>query len=172
MKRYEIIEAKRKDYKIVGGVALIYLSSKQGKNGRSFVKLSRGGMSALNDYLVLRDDDNPYLFRSHKYAKKSGQLSVTFFDQMFKRILKKTGLDHEGITPNCLRQTAGILNLMRGGTLSQTYTLLRHARIQSTLVYEDHLKRMKDDSEAALEAFILSEAAIKSYQSLVLFLDD
>lgn len=170
MKRCEILNAKRQDYKIVDGTPLIYLG--QDKKNRPFVKLSRGAMRALNDYLVLRDDENPYLFRSHKYAKKSGQLSVAFFTHMFKRILKKTGLDDKTITPNCLRLTAGILNLMRGGSLSQTYGLLRHEKISSTLVYKEHLDRINDDSEAEIESFILKEDALVLYYDLLSFLED
>jgi integrase len=160
----------RRDYKIVGGKPLIYLG--QAKKNRPFIKLSRGSMRVLNDYLVLRDDDNPYLFKSHKHAKKSGQLSNAFFEPMFQRVLNKTGLHDRGITPNCLRQTAGILNLVRGGSLSQTYGFLRHEKISSTLVYKEHLDRINDDSEAQIESFILNEEALLFYHDFLWFLDD
>jgi hypothetical protein len=34
---------------------------------------------------------------------------------------------------------------------------MRHANLSTTLVYAHHTSRMLDDSEAALEAFILKE---------------
>jgi integrase/recombinase XerD len=170
-KRHEIIKAKRRDYKVVRGLPLIYIGPGQTNKNRPFVKLSRGAMRALNDYLVLRDDENPYLFRSHKYAKKSGQLSTTFFTHMFKRVLKKVGLDKNQITPNCLRQSAGIINLLRGGSMSQTYTLLRHVNIESTLVYKSYLDRINDQTEVELESFILSEEELILYHALIPFLD-
>jgi hypothetical protein len=52
---------------------------------------------------------------------------------------------------------------MRGGSISQTYSLLRHKRMSSTLVYQDHLDRLKDDSEEKLEAFILNDPPL-TYQ--------
>lgn len=171
-RRFEIRKAKRRDYRVIDGLPLIYIGDAKNHKDRPFIKLSRGTMRALNDYLVLRDDDLPYLFISHKHRAKKGNLSVSFFDHMFKRVLKRTGLDHELITPNCLRQTAGIINLLRGASLSQTYVLLRHENISSTLVYQTHLDRINDDSEAELESFILNEDALILYHALIPFFDD
>jgi integrase/recombinase XerD len=163
MKAHEIIKARRSDYKIVEGVALIYLDESKSINDKAFVKLPRGAMRALNDYLVLREDNNPYLFISHRHKSKSGRISDNIFSHIFTRVLRKAGLNHLKITANCLRQTAGIINLMRGGSISQTYSLLRHKRMSSTLVYQDHLDRLKDDSEEKLEAFILNDPPL-TYQ--------
>jgi integrase/recombinase XerD len=76
---------------------------------------------------------------------------------MFRRVLKDCGLENSGITPHCLRHTAATMNLLRGGSLEQTRQLMRHANIESTLVYRDHIERMKDDSENQIEKFILKE---------------
>lgn len=80
-----------------------------------------------------------------------------FFYYVFRRVIKKCGLDYTGITPHSLRHTAAYLNLLRGGTIESTKKLLRHVDISSTLVYKDYIDKMNDDSEGAIEAFIFSE---------------
>ena len=76
---------------------------------------------------------------------------------MFQRVLKDCGLDCTGFTPHCLRHTAATLNLLRGGSIEATRQLMRHATLESTLVYVHHIERLKDDSEHQIETFILSE---------------
>ncbi len=80
-----------------------------------------------------------------------------FFVDRFPKILKACGLDYLNITPHALRHTAAMFNLLRGGSLEATRQLMRHETIQSTLVYQEHLERIKDDSEDQIEAFILKE---------------
>jgi integrase/recombinase XerD len=152
---YDIVKALRENYQTINGIKQLILPG-SGKNVEDeCVKLSSGAIAALDEYLHKRRDRNPYLFISHKLVSYDGALSRTFFRGMFARVLKECGLDHLGITPHCLRHTAGILNLQRGGSLEQTRHLLRHVSIQSTLVYQDYLNRIEDQSEALIEAFIL-----------------
>lgn len=76
---------------------------------------------------------------------------------MFKKVLKDTNLEYTGITPYSLRHTAALLNLERGGSIEQTKALLGHVNIQSTLVYQAYLERLKDDSEYQLESMLIHE---------------
>jgi len=151
----EIVHVKRRDYQVRKGKAVLYL--KRGEKDESYVKIASGVRQAIDQYLALRNDDNPYLFIAHKNASPKNHLSRTFFIHMFRRVLEGSGLEKEGITPHCLRHTAAALNLLRGGSISQTKELMRHKDIQSTFVYSDHIARMQDDSEAQIEAFILRE---------------
>ena len=150
----EIIRAKRSDYQTHEGIPKLYV---QGNAQNEFVKLSKGAMEALNDYLNKRKDDNPYLFIAHKKPSNKGYLSRTFFKDMFPRVLKRVGLDGVNITPHCLRHTAAIINLQRGASIEETRMLMRHSNIQSTLVYKDYMDRLSDDSEFEIEKFILKE---------------
>ena len=167
LRRIEIIHAKRKDYQIIGGKQILYVPRKGLESEDEFVNLSKGGAEALNDYLNKRIDDIPYLFISHKKLSSSGHLSRTFFRDMFKRVLKACDLDKTGITPHSLRHTAAAMNLLRGASIEQTRSLMRHKNIQSTLVYKDHIDRLKDESEAKIEAFILKEAASLFYYEFI-----
>lgn len=154
---HDIINAKRKDTQRVNGKVLLYIKPQRGKKKDAFVKLSAGAKAALDDYLCKRNDPHPYLFISHGKRASDGQLSRTFFQTMFPRVLKHCGLEKLNITPHCLRHTAATLNLLRGASIEQTKSLMRHADIQSTLVYQEYIARLKDDSAEQVEAFILKE---------------
>jgi integrase/recombinase XerD len=157
LSRQDIVHVKRRDYQFRSGEAILYLGYQEEKIEENFVKLASGAQSALDDYLSRRDDDNPYLFISHKKVSPTGHLSRTFFRYMFRQVLKDTGLEGSGITPHCLRHTAATFNLLRGGTLSQTKSFMRHVDIKSTMVYQDYVERMQDQTEYELEAFLLKE---------------
>lgn len=155
LSRDEIVHAKRSDYLIEKGKPLLYLQKHGHHQLRNSVVIAKVTKEALDDYLEKRIDDNPYLFISHRNRSKHQHLSRTFFRRMFRSVLKTCNLDNTGITPHCLRHTAAMINLSRGGTLAQTQKLLRHIDIQSTMVYQDYLLRLKDDSESKIEKLIL-----------------
>ena len=159
LRSIEIVHAKRRDLQVLRGRPVLYLRRGSQKKEEDFVKIAKGAKQAIDEYLCMRSDDNPYLFVSHKKVSPSKHLSRMFFIYMFKRVSKDAGLESLGLTPHCLRHTAAVLNLQRGASISETKELMRHKNIQSTLVYQDYLSRMMDDSEAQIEAFILKEEA-------------
>ena len=173
LRRIEIVHAKREDYQIVDEQWLLYINKKGRKSDEEFVKISKGAGIALNEYLNIRKDDHPYLFISHRSVSNKGHLSRTFFYDMFPRVLKDCGLDGLGITPHCLRHSAATFNLLRGDSIEATKSLMRHVNIQSTLVYANHIERMKDDSELQIEKFILKEDSfIQKYFDLFSYLSN
>jgi site-specific recombinase XerD len=166
MRSFEIAQAKRCDLKDVDGKHLLYIRNNSASKTLEFIKLSRGAFAALDDYLKLRKDDNPYLFIPHKNTSKTGGLGRLFFGKMFERVLKTSGLEDTNLTPHSLRHTAATLNLLRGGSIESTKGLLRHTEISSTMVYVDYLKRLNDDFESQIEAFILKEDASLEWEDL------
>jgi site-specific recombinase XerD len=154
---YEIRCLKRDHYQDVNGQMLIYIEVKGHFDRRSFIKVSNGAKIALDDYLKLRDDDNPYLFISHRNRDKVVSLSEAFFQYMFKKINDTCGFKDVKITPHVLAHTAAIMNLKRGGSLASTKVLMRHQSIRSTLVYEDYLFNMTNHTSESIAEFILRE---------------
>ena len=171
LSRQDIVHVKRRDYQFRSGEAILYLGYQEEKIEENFVKLASGAKRALDDYLSRRYDDNPYLFISHKKVSPTGHLSRTFFRYMFRQVLKDTGLEGSGITPHCLRHTAATFNLLRGGTLSQTKSFMRHVDIKSTMVYQDYVERMQDQTEYELEAFLLKEEVTEYNGDLISLLN-
>ena len=168
---YEIIHLKKEDYQIMDEKHVLIIH-KCGCDHNDIIHLSKGTSDALNDYLKKRKKTNPYLFISQNQTTSKGHLSRTFFYHMFKKVLKNCGLEYTQITPHSLRHTAALLNLLRGGSIESTKKLLRHVNIESTLIYQDYIDKMKDHSEEAIESFILKEDALFfEFSDLFLMID-
>jgi integrase len=157
LRSVEIRRARKKDLKVINNQLVLFVQGKGRIYRDEYVKITKGVEQAIKDYLDKRKDKNPYLFISHSKRSKAPYLSRTFFLRMFRKVLKEAGLDGLGITPHSLRHTAATLNLKSGNSLEATRRFMRHANLSTTLVYAHHISRMLDDSEAALEAFILKE---------------
>ncbi len=164
LRPYEIMDLKRSDYKIKEGKHMLSIKS-------SYVTLSKGGVAALNDYLKLRKDDNPYLFVTNKNPSPNQKLSRMFYRDMFERILKTSNLSGLGITPHALRHTAGVMNLLRGDDILSTMRLLRHEHISSTLIYQTYLDRLHSETTKDLERFILKEDKLTLYETILSYLE-
>lgn len=152
---HQIVHVTLSDYKMVDGAQVLYLENRN-RREKDIIRISKGTTQAIDDYLIKRKDDNPYLFHGHK-ANRNQPLNRMFFYTMFRQLLKDTGLEYTKITPHSLRHTAALLNLERGASIEQTKAFMRHSSIKSTLVYQDYLNRMKDDSEYQIESLILKE---------------
>ncbi len=63
------------------------------------------------------------------------------------------------------------MNLLRGGSVEATKSLLRHENIKSTLVYKDYLDRLNDHTELEIESFILKEDLGGLYQQVIAYLE-
>lgn len=155
MRSVEVRRAKIDDLKDLNNRSVLYIQGKGRHSKASYVKITEGVKLAIEAYLDKRSDDNPYLFISHSKRSDKPYLSRTFFNRMFKRVLKGAGMDHLPITPHSLRHTAATLNLMRGSSLEETKRFMRHISLDSTLVYAHHINQMEDDSENQIESYIL-----------------
>lgn len=157
LRSVEIRRARKKDLSIHGNQQVLYVQGKGKTSSDVYVKLTQGVKEAISDYLSIRKDKNPYLFVSHSHRGDTPYLSRTFFNEMFKRVLRVAGLSDLKITPHGIRHTAATINLLRGGTIEETKRFLRHTNLSATLIYSHHLDPMKDDVETKLEEFILEE---------------
>lgn len=135
------------------------------------IKLTLGTRLAIEAYLKLRTDENPYLFISHKLKSPNLRLSDDFFRYSFKKILETAGLKDKGITPHDLRHTAGNFKLLSGSSTLSTKNFMRHVDLKSTLNYEVHLKRLKDKTEERLENFILKETSHRTFEDYIFYLE-
>jgi len=151
----EIRRAKKKDLKVINQETVLYIQGKGKTQADMFVKVSKGVREAIEDYLDLRKDKSPFLFISHSNHTKNYGLDRTFFNSMFKRVLKTAGLEDVHLTPHSLRHTAATLNLLSGGSIEDAKSFLRHENMTSTLIYAHHLDRLEDNSEEKLENYIL-----------------
>lgn len=152
----EVRRLKKKDFSVLNEQLILYVQGKGRDNADEYVKIPSGVEEAINDYLSKREDKSPYIFVSHRKHTDKYMLSRTFFDSMFKRVLRDSGLSDLNLTPHALRHTAATANLLRGESLEQTRQFMRHSQVTSTMIYAHHLKEKNLDSENELESFILS----------------
>lgn len=171
LRSIEIIQAKREDYQVLDGKQVLYIREKEKHKTVQYVYITPGVKLAIDEYLEKRKDDNPFLFITTKNVSPQRCLSRTFFRYMFARVFKDCGYAELGITPHALRHTAGIMNLLRGGSVEATQSLLRHAHIKSTLVYQDYLEHVNNHTELEIERFILKEETNNLYQSIIVYLE-
>ncbi|QWB95460.1 site-specific integrase [Mycoplasmatota bacterium] len=156
LRSIEIRRAKKQDLIIKNNLWILYIREKENDSKLKYVKITKSVKEAIDAYLDLRTDTNPYLFISHSRKANTPRLSRHMITWMFKDILKKCGLGESGLTPHALRHAAATFNLMRGGSVESTKQLLRHAHINTTLIYVEHIERLKDDTENEIESFILN----------------
>ncbi|MDY0277900.1 MAG: tyrosine-type recombinase/integrase [Acholeplasma sp.] len=154
---HDIIHLKLTDYQIIEDKPALIIKRRRSEQ-TDIVYLSGGTTEAINDYLSKRHKKNPYLFISQNQTTDAGHLSRTFFYDMSKRVFKQCGIKEKHITPHVLRHTAAHLNLLRGASVESTKRLLRHVNIESTLIYQDYIKKMNDHTEESIESYILNES--------------
>lgn len=152
----EVRRLKKKDFSVLNEQLILYVQGKGRDNADEYVKIPSGVEEAINDYLSKREDKSPYIFVSHRKHTDKYMLSRTFFDSMFKRVLRDSELSDLNLTPHALRHTAATANLLRGESLEQTRQFMRHSQVTSTMIYAHHLKEKNLDSQNELESFILS----------------
>lgn len=152
----EVRRLMKKDFSVLNEQLILYVQGKGRDNADEYVKIPSGVEEAINDYLSKREDKSPYIFVSHRKHTDKYILSRTFFNSMFKRVLRDSGLSDLNLTPHALRHTAATANLLRGESLEQTRQFMRHSQVTSTMIYAHHLKEKNLDSQNELESFILS----------------
>jgi site-specific recombinase XerD len=173
LRSIEIRRAKKKDFIMQDGQWLLYIQGKGREEADEYVKVTDNVAKAIKEYLDKREDNFQHLFVSHSIRSKYPGLTRYFLTDMFKRVLKKCGMEDTKLTPHALRHAAATFNLLRGGSLESTRQLLRHKDINTTLIYAHHIERMKNDSEQQIENFILREEQWSQIQDdLALFIDD
>jgi site-specific recombinase XerD len=155
----EVRRAKRKDLKRIQQQLVLYIQGKGRTAPDAYVKIPAGLEVALNDYLSLRKDDNPFLFIGHSRHQTTPYLSRSFVIKMFKQLMKDAGLEETQVTAHGLRHTAATMNLLRGGSLESTRQLLRHENVTTTMIYAHHVDLMTEAPDNEIERLILDDHA-------------
>lgn len=153
----EVRRAKRKDLKRIQQQLVLYIQGKGRTAPDAYVKIPAGLEVALNDYLSLRKDNNPFLFTGHSRNHPTPYLSRSFVIKMFKQLMIDAGLAETKVTAHGLRHTAATMNLLRGGGLESTRQFLRHENVTTTLIYAYHVDQMTEEPENEIERLILKD---------------
>lgn len=145
LRTIEVARVKKTDLSTIENYDVLYVQGK-GKDGSdSFVKISKPVKDAITEYLFLRSDKNKYLFIANHDQETKEPITTDTIRYSIKNLLVEAGLSTPKITVHSLRHTCATLSLQSGGSLEATQQLLRHANIETTLIYSHHLNRIKDN---------------------------
>lgn len=129
---------------------VLYIQGKGHAEKDTFIKLTPPVKMAIDAYLTTREDTDPQapLFTSTARNGSAGNtLSTRTISKIAKTAMQHAGYDSDRLTAHSLRHTAATLNMLNGGTLEETRQLLRHTNINTTLIYQHELERLKSKSE-------------------------
>lgn len=156
LRTIEVARANIGDLGHVSGYSVLYIQGKGKEEKSEYVKLAEPIEKAIRVYLANRGQiasDSP-LFSSVSNNSQGQQLTTRSISGLVKARFLRAGYDSERLTAHSLRHTAGTLNLLAGGSLDETQQLLRHSKLDTTMIYLHHLERAKNQSEARIAASI------------------
>jgi integrase/recombinase XerC len=152
----EVSRANIADIRTVGDSTVLFIQGKGRDEKNEYVKLAPEVEHAIRNYLKERgrmSQDAP-LFASTSNNSTGERMTTRSISAIVKSRLITAGYDSDRITAHSLRHTAATLNLMNGASLEETQQLLRHANINTTMIYLHHMDRAKNNSEQRIAAAI------------------
>ena len=113
------------------------------------VKLAAPVQNLIADYLESRGkvDNTDPLFTSTSNRCKSARLDTQTVRKLVKTLLRGIGLDSDKLTAHSLRHTAALQMLLNGAKLEQVQQVLRHRSLNTTMIYNHSIERMKNNAE-------------------------
>lgn len=156
----EIVRANTEDLQRKNGGEILYIQGKGHEERTSYIKLPSPVKKAIVEYLEARADTNADaqgkipLFASVAHRNGGERMTTKSISRLTKEALIAAGMDSERLTAHSLRHTCAVLNLLNGGSLTETQTLLRHTSSDTTRIYTHDIEREKNNSEARVAAAI------------------
>lgn len=149
MRDVEIARADIGDIKTVGDFTALFYRGKGRADKSKYKKLAPKVEALLRDYLKARGESRPSepLFVSTANRNAGERMTTRSISRIIKNRLLAIGLNSDRLTAHSLRHTAGTQNLLNGGTLEETQSLLDHRNINTTLIYVHSLNRAERQAE-------------------------
>lgn len=146
------IEASRadvRDLRTAGDNTVLYLLGKGRDERNEYVKLEPHAEEALREYLAERKDTAPEspLFASIANRNTEQRMTTRSISRIAKERLKGANLVSDRLTAHSLRHTTATLALLNGSKPEEVQQLLRHSKLDTTMIYSHALDRAKNDSE-------------------------
>lgn len=158
LRTVEITRADIGDMRTVGDFTALFIQGKGHSDKDNYVKVSTPVEDAIRDYLTCRGkaDNTEPLFASVAHRNAGERMTTRSISRLCKEAMIDAGINDDRHTAHSLRHTAATLNLLNGGTPEETMQLLRHANLNTTLIYSHALERAKNNSEDRIAAAIFA----------------
>ena len=107
----------------------------------------------LKSYLATIDtaDKNQPLFFSTSNNHKNQRLTTYSISQIAKKALRRYGIDDRSVTAHSLRHTAATIALNEGLPIDEVSKAMRHASINTTMIYNHTRDEETNRTEATIE---------------------
>lgn len=148
----EVCRANIEDMRPLSDFTVLYVQGKGHDEKNEYVKIEPVIENAIRSYITLRKNKNGKepLFTSVAHRNEGKRMTTRSISRIVKESMIGADLISDRLTAHSLRHTAATLNLLNGGTPEETKQLLRHANINTTLIYSHALKRKNNNSEARI----------------------
>ena len=149
LRTIEIHRANIGDIGTEGTEIVLRIQGKGRDSKDAFVVLTDGAYSPLADYLGVRGaerGDSP-LFLSHSDRSHGKRLSLRGIRSIIEARLRGAGLKTERISAHSFRHSTATLALSNGADVVSVRDMLRHANINTTMIYVRNLKRLINAAE-------------------------
>ena len=160
LRTVEVVRANVGDMRTMADFTVLYIQGKGRDEKAEYVKIDHRVEESIRAYFKARGgvkEDEP-LFTSIAHRNGGKRMTTRSISRIVKDHLKEADLESDRLTAHSLRHTAATLNLLNGGTPEETRQLLRHANINTTMIYSHALERASNNSEARIAAAIFGQA--------------
>jgi len=157
----EVVRADIADLRPAGDSPALYVQRKGQLEANQYVKLSPRTDKILREYIASRGkvDDNQPLFTSDANRNKGQRLTTMSISRICKTTFRAAGYDSPRLTAHSTRHTAATLNALAGASSEENQQLLGHRDAASVRFYDHAASRIKNNSEARIEAMIWGNPA-------------
>ena len=102
----------------------------------------------ISEYLTERGaNDAEPMFTSCANRNRGARISTQVVSKMVKANLRAVGLNTKRLSAHSLRHTAATTMIIAGISLMQVQQVLRHVNINTTMIYNNAVERMKNTAE-------------------------
>ena len=149
LRTIEICRANVGDIRTVNGATFLYVQGKGRSEKAESVRIAPQVVSLIRVYLKARGKvaGTEPLFISTSNRCKNARLDTQSIRKMIKANLREIGLDSSRLTAHSLRHTAATVMILAGVELAKVQMVLRHKNINTTMVYNNAIERMKNNAE-------------------------
>lgn len=148
LREIEAIRANVEDLRPKDGKMILYVQGKSWAGKNDFVVIVNEVYQAIKEYLEARkaSSQTDSLFASVGNRSK-GRITTRAVRERVNFYLGKVGIKRKTITAHSLRHTAASLALEAGAPIFEVKQMLRHSRIETTMIYLHEYNRIKNGAE-------------------------
>ena len=140
----EIVRLNLGDLKYRGGQRVIYVQGKSKDRKDEYVSVTPQTEETLAQYLKDRGESGPEepLFRGIGNRAANERISTRGLRARIYHYFESAGIKKKGISPASLRQTAAMLAIEEGATVSEVQRMLRLRTLESALQYFEEAREL------------------------------